>query len=86
MEIPGIGSFEFDKRYNWYTSEKLHIPALGAQECRFLLEGYDEDERKQVFRTAIENFIAGAYDGHVSNADAYDDPNLEHMVYRRTWG
>ena len=58
MEIPGIGSVTKDDKLGWYYSEPVAIPVLGGQECRIVIEAYDEDETKEDFHTAITNFLS----------------------------
>jgi hypothetical protein len=33
---------------------------FAGKPCRFVLEGYDEDEHKEEFHAAIANFLSGA--------------------------
>jgi hypothetical protein len=58
MEIPGIGNVTQDNQSGWYYSQPIPIKALGNKECKIVVAGYDEDERKEDFHGAIANFLA----------------------------
>lgn len=59
MEIPGLGEVTKDERFGWYYSKPMPVLMFGGQQCRIVLEGYDEDERKDEFHVAITNFLSG---------------------------
>ena len=58
MDIPGLGVVEKGNRFDWYRSKPIHVPVLGNKRCRILVEGYDEDPKKQEFHTAFANFLS----------------------------
>jgi hypothetical protein len=58
MDIPGLGTFTRDSRFNWYYSVPVPVPVLGGQACRIVVEGYEEDQGKADFHTAINNFLS----------------------------
>ena len=57
MEIPGIGTVTKSKLYRWYCSQPVPVPVLGGKPCTFIVEGYDSDQNKDDFHTAIANFL-----------------------------
>lgn len=57
IDLPGIGRMTYDSELDWYSSEELAVKVLGGQLCSMLVVGYDEDENKQEFHTAISNFL-----------------------------
>jgi hypothetical protein len=59
MEIPGLGKVRKDESTGWYCSKPIAVPMLDGKECEVTVEGYDEDECKEEFHTAIANFLAG---------------------------
>ena len=59
MKVPGLGEVTLDGQFGWYYSKPIAVPMLGGKMCRMVLEGYDEDERKEEFHVAIANFLAG---------------------------
>src|SRR4051795_13750832 len=56
MEIPGLGPVVLQDSYGWYRSEPVPVPGLGAA-CRFDVEGYQDDPRKEDFHAAIASFL-----------------------------
>jgi hypothetical protein len=56
MEIPGLGPVVLQDSYGWYRSEPVPVPVLGAA-CRFDVEGYQDDPRKEDFHAAIASFL-----------------------------
>lgn len=56
FDLPALGIVTREERFGWYRSNPIHVPILG-RECRFILEGYSEDDRKAEFHTAIANFL-----------------------------
>jgi hypothetical protein len=60
MKIPGLGEVTKDEESGWYYSKPIPVPMFGGKRCRIVLEGYDEDERKEEFHAAIANFLSGA--------------------------
>ncbi|HBN76890.1 MAG TPA: hypothetical protein DD473_13945 [Planctomycetaceae bacterium] len=60
MNIPGIGAVTKDEELDWYYSEPIAIPVLGAV-CQVVVEGYDDDPNKEDFHTAINNFLSAGH-------------------------
>jgi hypothetical protein len=60
MEIPGLGVVEKDEQFGWYRSEPIRVPVLGNKWCRIVVEGYDDDKKKEEFHTAIANFLSAS--------------------------
>lgn len=58
MEIPGLGNVTLDTKFGWYYSEPIPVPVLGGKPCRIVIEGYDEDSRKEEYHAAIANFLS----------------------------
>ena len=58
IQIEGIGSFTKDEKSGWYYSQDIPIRVVGGSLCKFVLEGYDEDENKEDFHTAMRNFLS----------------------------
>jgi hypothetical protein len=59
MEVPSLGEVTMDEESGWYYSQPLSVPMFGGRQCRIVLEGYGEDERKEDFHVAIANFLSG---------------------------
>src|SRR5438094_8060132 len=59
MEVPGLGEVTKDERFGWYYSKPIPVPMFGGKQCRIVLEGYDEDDRKEDFHVAVTNFLTG---------------------------
>jgi hypothetical protein len=59
MEVPGLGDVTKDERFGLYYSKPIPVQMFGGKQCRIVLEGYDEDERKEEFHVAIANFLSG---------------------------
>ena len=62
MEFPGIGKVEPHEEFGWLCSQPLPIGALGGHRCRILLDGYEEDARKEDFHGAIASFRSSERD------------------------
>jgi hypothetical protein len=60
MEVPGLGEVAKDEQFGCYYSKPVPVPMFGGKECRIVLEGYDEDERKEDFQVAIANLLSGS--------------------------
>ena len=60
MEVPRLGEVTKDEEFGWYYSKPIPVPMFGGKECRIVLEGYDEYERKEDFHVAIANFLSGS--------------------------
>jgi hypothetical protein len=58
MQIPQIGTLTKDSRFDWHYSEPIPVPVLGNKLCRFVLEGYPEDQNKEEFHAAISSFLS----------------------------
>lgn len=58
MEIPRLGEVTKDEHSGWYYSKPVPVSMFGGRQCRIVLEGYDEDERKDEFHVAIANFLS----------------------------
>src|SRR5579859_7301882 len=58
MQVPHLGTVIKDPRFNRYSSKPISVPVLGNKLCRIVLEGYDEDQNKEQFHTAIANFLS----------------------------
>lgn len=54
MQVPGLGEMTKDD-LGLYSSEPLTIPRFGGEECRIVLEGYDDDADQEQFHKAIAN-------------------------------
>ena len=62
MEVPGVGNVERQEEFGWLCSQPLPMGALGGHRCRILLEGYEEDARKEDFHGAIANLRSSERD------------------------
>lgn len=58
MELPGLGNLDWDTKSDEYRSGPLPVPVLGGAPCRFIVEGYDNDSRKDDYHAAIINFLS----------------------------
>lgn len=56
MEIPCLG--RVTETEEGYQSNAIAVPVLNNEMCEFVIEGYDEDERKKDFHLAISNFLS----------------------------
>ena len=56
MEIPGLGPVVLQDSSGWHRSNSLPVPVLGTS-CHFVVEGYEDDPRKDDFHAAIANFL-----------------------------
>ncbi len=57
MEIPGLGPVTVDADFGDYVSQPLPVPVFGDALCRFVVAGYDDDDAKVDFETAISAFL-----------------------------
>lgn len=57
MEIPGLGPVTVDTQFGNLVSAPLPVPVLGGRLCRFEVVGYDHDEAKEEFGTAVRAFL-----------------------------
>ncbi|MEU7305562.1 hypothetical protein [Streptomyces sp. NPDC007206] len=57
MEIPGLGPVTVDADFGDYVSPSLPVPVFGDALCRFVVVGYDDDDAKADFETAISAFL-----------------------------
>ena len=60
MEVPGLGEVTKDERFGSYYSKPIPVPMFRGKECRIVLEGYEEDNRKEDFHVAIGNFLSAS--------------------------
>ena len=58
MKIPGLGILTEPDDLGWRYSDPIKMGALGGKKCCFVLEGYDDDPKKEDFHAAIANFLA----------------------------
>ena len=58
MDIPHIGRVRQDDKYGDCISEPMAVRFLRGHRCRFVLEGYIEDERQGDFHRALQNALA----------------------------
>ncbi len=58
MNIPGLGKVSKDDELDWHYSDPIPITVLGGKACRLVIDGYDEDRRKDEFHAAIANFLS----------------------------
>ncbi|GAA1870676.1 DUF6985 domain-containing protein [Asanoa iriomotensis] len=58
MRIPGLGEVVEDVESEWYVSAPMPVAVLGGVECRFVVDGYDDDARQGDFHAAIRAFLA----------------------------
>ena len=56
MEIPYLGKCDIDNDDDICCSDTLHIDSF-AIDCKFFIEGYQQDDQKTDFHNAIYNFI-----------------------------
>lgn len=61
MDIPGLGEVTKDEQFGWHYSKPLRLPLLNNDECRVVVEGYDEDDRKEEFHAAIAKLLASDF-------------------------
>ncbi|TDU03430.1 hypothetical protein EDD99_1858 [Streptomyces sp. 846.5] len=57
MEIPGLGLVTVDADFGDYVSSPLPVPVFDDALCRFVVAGYDDDDAKVDFETAISPFL-----------------------------
>ncbi|SDT81690.1 hypothetical protein SAMN05216371_6772 [Streptomyces sp. TLI_053] len=57
MEIPGLGPVTLDADFGDYVSTPLPVPVFGDAQCRFVVSGYDDDDAKVDFESAISAFL-----------------------------
>ena len=58
MQIPVLGQVTKDERFGWLYSAPLPLSALENRKVRIVLEGYEEDENKDDFHSAISAFLS----------------------------
>lgn len=58
MNIPCLGDVTKDEQLGWYCSPPIHLPLLKQLDCRIIVEGYDDDDGKAEFHSAIANLLA----------------------------
>ena len=58
MEIPELGLVTDPDDLGWRYSKPMSVGALRGEQCRIVLEGYDDDASKEDFHEAIKNFLA----------------------------
>lgn len=58
IEVPLLGELEKDRFDDWLRSKPIPVKVLGGGQFEFILEGYEEDEIKEEFHQAIENFLS----------------------------
>jgi hypothetical protein len=58
MNIPGLNEVKKDERFGWYSSKPLSLKLLKGKECCIVIEGYDEDDRKEDFHSTIASLLA----------------------------
>jgi hypothetical protein len=57
MEIPGLGQVVEDAELGWYRSAPIVVPVLGGALCHIVIDGYNDDQRKEDFHEAIRTFL-----------------------------
>jgi hypothetical protein len=58
IEVPGLGILEKDEQFDdLLCSSPINVNVLGNIECKLLLEAYEEDENKEDYHEAINNFL-----------------------------
>lgn len=57
MQVPGLGQVSEPDESGWRYSQPRPLAVLHGSVCRLVLEGYDDDPRKEDFHTAIKNFL-----------------------------
>lgn len=58
MNIPALGEVTKDEIFEWYYSQPVIVRALGGKACRIVVKGYDDDNAKEEYAPAIQNFLA----------------------------
>lgn len=81
MEIPGFGEFTKDDSFGWYYSKQISVSMFGGIHCRIVLDGYDEDEKKEEYHVAIVNFLGGTS----SVLRAADEPLFRYYKDNEEW-
>jgi hypothetical protein len=61
MNIPGLGEVTKDERLGWYYSAPLSLALLNGQECRVVVEGYEEDPAPEQYHVAITNLLSCSF-------------------------
>lgn len=56
MNIPGLGEVIKDERFGWYDSSPIPLEVFMGKECRFIIEGYDDDVAKEDYHSTIAAF------------------------------
>jgi hypothetical protein len=58
IEVPLLGELENDQFDDWLRSKPIAVNALGEDKFEFIFEEYEEDDSKEEFHEAIENFLS----------------------------
>jgi hypothetical protein len=58
IEIPLLGELEKDVFDDWLRSKPVSVRALGGEQFEFILVGYEDDDIKEEFDQAINNFLS----------------------------
>ena len=58
MQIPVLDQVTRDERFGWLYSAPLPLSVFGDRKVRIVLEGYEEDENKDDFHSAIGAFLS----------------------------
>lgn len=58
IEFPILGKLEEYRFDEWLRSAPVRVNVLGGSEVRFILENYEEDDAREEFHQAVENFLA----------------------------
>lgn len=58
IKIPHLGVLHKDVSLDLLQSQRKKVSVLGDIECEFFLDGYEEDERKDDYHSAISNFLS----------------------------
>jgi hypothetical protein len=58
MVIPCLGTVTKHVEFEWYYSHPMSVPVLDGKLCRIVVDGYDEDPKKDDYHMAIANFLS----------------------------
>ena len=58
IEIPLLGELERDQFDDLLQSKPIAVNALGGNQFEFIFEEYEEDDSKEEYHEAIENFLS----------------------------
>lgn len=58
IEVPLLGELEIDQFDDWLRSKPIVVNVLGGNQFEFILEEYEEDDSKEEYHKAIENFLS----------------------------